>query len=826
MKKIRFNADWTMRPDVPNPFGVIFGSEPQVVPVTLPQDAMILEERCPDAPSGNQTGYYPVKSYTYEKKFFVPSEWKERQNTLEFEGVMTQAMVYVNGELVTVNRYGYSRFYAALNSYLRYGEENVLQVIARGAEQGSRWYPGAGIYRDVWLWQGNLTHIEPEGVRLTTARLEEDYAVLLADVTVRNGSLEAKRLTLRVSMTALDGRQTVTENVVSVLQMETALSHLRLVLDQPDLWSPEHPALYSYTAELLEGQNVIDRAEGKTGIRTLCLDARHGLRINGKETKLRGACIHHDNGVIGATTLPDAEEFRMRRLKEAGFNAIRSAHHPAGKALLDVCDRLGILVMDELSDIWEMPKNNLDYSLDFVCEWKHSMEDLVGKDYNHPCVVFYSLGNEIPEIGRRSGGHRCREMANALRALDPTRYVTCAISGFLAMTDRLEEMTEIMAQAEQEAAAGADTEKLGGGSEALNAAMSKMEKKKMDAFSTSRGLGEAMEEVACELDVVGYNYLTARHEQEHVLHPERVVVGSETYPTEIARLWDIAERSHHVLGDFTWTGYDYLGEAGIAGYHYAPERHEQGWYPDRLAYCGDITINGYRRPVSYLRECAFGLRKEPFIAVERVDKYGMPDNTNDWKYVDAIDSWTFDGLEGKETSVHVLSASEEVELFLNGKSLGTQKAGKEAGYDVTYLVPYEPGELRAVGRSSGKEDGTFMLRTAGAPERLETKVSREVLSADGRGLALITVDLIDAAGTPNRWAQKEISVRVEGAGRLEGFGSADPSCEGSYQQSTWKTFDGRVMAAVRSGLEPGEIRVRIRCEGCEEVSLKLQAVAE
>lgn len=816
MNKILFHTGWTVRPGVPNPFGVLFGSEPEAVPVTLPQDAMILEERRPDAPSSNQTGYYPVKSYTYEKRFFAPLAWKEEQNTLEFEGVMAQAMVYLNGELIAANHYGYSQFYAELNSRLHYGEENVLQVIARSAENNSRWYPGAGIYRDVWLHQGAFVHVQPEGVRLTTAELEEGSALVLADVAVENTGLEAKKLRLRVTLTAPDGRETSAENVVSILRTETVQSHLRLRVDEPDCWSPDHPALYAWRAELLDGETLLDGTEGSFGIRKLSLDARHGLRINGVETKLRGACIHHDNGVIGATTLPDAEEFRMRQLKAAGFNAIRSAHHPAGKALLEACDRLGILVMDELADMWEMPKNSADYSLDFVSEWRLSIKRLVAKDYNHPSVVLYSLGNEIPEIGRRSGGRRCREMANFLRSLDPTRYVTLAISGFLAMTDRIDEMKAEMAQTEAALQEQAESS----GSEALNAAMAKMERQKMDAFSTSRGLSEAMEEVACELDVVGYNYLTARHAYEHTAHPERVVVGSETYPTEIARLWEIAQRNPQVLGDFTWTGYDYLGEAGIACYHYAPERHEQGWYPDRLAYCGDINLNAYRRPVSYLREIAYGLRREPMIAVERLDRFGQPDNTNDWKYYDAIDSWTWPGFEGKATMAHVLSASEEVELFLNGVSLG-RKATE--GHAAAFALNYEPGELLAIGYTHGKVDGRFVLSTVGAPVKLGVTTDKKVLTADGRGAAFVTVDLLDDKGQPSRFETRKVTVTVEGAGVLAGFGSAHPQCEGSYQDKTWETFDGRVMAVVRATAEPGEIRVRIEAEGCGEETLTIRS---
>lgn len=323
--------------------------------------------------------------------------------------------------------------------------------------------------------------------------------------------------------------------------------------------------------------------------------------------------------------------------------------------------------------------------------------------------------------------------------------------------------------------------------------------------------------------IAGHGMTTALHEHIHKRHPERVIVGSETYPVEIARLWGIVERSRYVIGDFTWTGYDYLGEAGLACYHYMPERHEQGWYPDRLAYCGDINLNGYRRPVSYLREIAFGLRKEPFIAVERADRYGQKDNTNDWKYADALDSWTYPGCEDRLTMVHILSASEEVELFLNGKSLGRKNAGVGVGFDVCYELNYTPGELLAVGYSAGREDGCHVLKTANTPTRLAVKASSDSLAADRRSIAFLTIELLDADGIPNHWDEREINISVEGAGSLAGFGSADPQAEGSYQQNCWKTFDGRVLAAIRSTEDAGDIFVSITGEGCEPCHMLLHS---
>ena len=476
--------------------------------------------------------------------------------------------------------------------------------------------------------------------------------------------------------------------------------------------------------------------------------------------------------------------------------------------------------MDEISDMWDVPKNSGDYAFDFIEEWPETLRRVVAKDWNHPSVILYNLGNEIPEIGRRSGGRRNRELANALRALDPHRLITGAFSGFLAMADHVAEMTAQMREAEVYLQKQAELE--AAGSEALNAAMSKMARRRMDAFATSHGLSDALEEAACELDVVGYNYLTARHEYEHAAHPERLVVGSETYPTEIARLWDIVRRNKHVIGDFTCTGYDYLGEAGLACCHYAPERREQGWYPDRLAYCGDIDLNGNRRPVSYLREIAYGLRRAPFIAVERPDRFGQADNTNDWKYYDALDSWTFPGHEGKPTVAHVMSASDEVELFLNGVSLGRKRPEElEAAFELTY----QPGTLEAVGCTDGKEDGRFILRTAGTPARLKVTASRDALPADPGAIAFLTVDLVDAEGLPSRGERRAVTVEVEGPAVLAGFGSADPQAEGSYQDDTWATFDGRVMAAIRSTGEAGLVRVTFTAEGCEAAEIVLNAEA-
>lgn len=818
MKKTIFNHGWTVKPGVEDPFGAIFGGGDVGKAVTLPHDAMIEEERCPEAVSGCQYGFYPAKSYTYLKTFHAPESWAEGTNILEFEGVMRRASVFLNGEFLAHHNNGYTSFYVDLGPYLRYGQENTLKVLAINEEKSSRWYPGSGIYRDVWLWQGGNTHFLPAKQHITTESVEEDYAVLLLEGQIHHSSRQAKKLRLEARILNAGGAAVASAvNWLPISGESNACWHSRITVDDPALWSVEAPNLYTCTLKLYDGEQLLDEQVESFGIRTLKLDARKGLRINGQSVKLRGACIHHDNGVIGAATYYDAELFRLKKLKEAGFNALRSAHNPMSKAMLRACDELGMLVMDEFTDMWNEPKNAGDWSHDFGGSWEKELQRLVDKDYNHPCVILYSTGNELPEIGRVSGADQNRKIAEAIRKLDPSRYSTVGISGILAVVDDL----PLFAAAMEQQAQPMETT---GGSEEMNSVMGSAEQQMLDAFSVSELLTNRLEAVESAVDVVGYNYMTARHELEHRLHPDRVVVGSETYPPEIPRLWDIVERNPHVIGDFTWTGWDYIGEAGIGIHHYDSDNRAQGWYPDRLAYVGDIDLDGNRRPMSYLRQSAYGLRKAPYIAVERVDKYGKQYDRNSWKYADCIASWTFPGYEGKPARVRVIADCEEVELFLNGTSLGRKAVGESEAYTAIYELTYEPGKLEAVGYCNGISIGNVSLVTADTVSGLRVSADKEALYADGQSLAFLTAELTDDAGNLNCWEEKEVTVSVEGEAELLGFGSAIPSGGGSYQDHTWKTYDGRVMAVIRSTTETGNIRVTFSAPGCEDVVVMLSSI--
>lgn len=819
MIRENLNRDWQFARGSASLMSAFMGG-PQFEAVDLPHDAMVHEKRTPDTANSAQTGFWPGGLYTYIKKLDVPEEWQEKTVILEFEGVYATAMVYVNGNLAQSNLYGYSDFYVVLDKYLEYGAENEIRVIADNAsEKNSRWYSGSGIYRNVNLLVGSRIHIPADGVRITTPDVSEDSAVVEIAALVKNITRRKEKITVETTLFC-EGTVVGMDRVgVTMFTEAEEQVYQRIALQQPKLWSPDTPHLYDCVVKVYAGEELLDETREHFGVRRLELDAEHGLRINGRQVKLRGTCIHHDNGIIGATTLKAAEERRCRQLKEAGFNSIRSAHHPMSKAMLDACDRIGMVVMDELSDMWTNHKNANDFALHFLDCVDTEVERMVRKDYNHPSVVLYSAGNEIPDLGTARGAQINRAVCNQFHALDPYRYTTNAVNGMLTLGPRMGTVIQdIMSAAKTpapEAGSEEQQEHEEEGASALNGMMALMVGPAADAFACHPLMTESIEEACQGMDITGLNYLTGRHVLEKELHPNKTVVGTETFPADIVRLWDIVKNNDHVLGDYTWTGYDYLGEAGCGIFYYDGTQNFNGVYPDRTAYIGDLDIIGYRRPISFLREIVFGLRKEPYIAVERVDRYGMPHSQTAWMLKDNIASWTWPGYEGKPANVDIYSEAEEVELFLNGKSLGRKPAGQTNGFTASYEMTYEPGELLAVSYTGGAETGRFALKTADDEVELQAVLEGETLRADGEDLAFVTVKLVDQEGVENLNAEKEITVTVEGAGTLQGFGSADPRAVGSYDNTTWKTYDGYVMAVIRAGMETGEIRVKFAAEGCK-----------
>ncbi|ONH52057.1 glycoside hydrolase [Frankia sp. CcI49] len=861
MIRTSFNDDWSYRRK-PDTFQALLGRATDGwEPVRLPHDAMVCRERSGSDPESAHRGYFPADGYEYRKSFPVPAEHRERRVTLEFEGVYRQARVYVNDDLAGQCASGYSTFRVPVDHLLRYGAENEVRVEAR-SQDDTRWYSGGGLYRGVSLIVGGLLHVALDGVRVTTPVIDGELAVVAVATDVQNQSAVTRTVEVRTEI-ADAGGEIVARDVapVTVFPGDTATLRQRLTVTEPRRWGVDHPYLHTCRTTVTAEGERLDEETTRFGIRSLTVDARRGLRINGEPVKLRGACIHHDNGVLGAATIDRAEHRRVEILKQAGFNAIRSAHNPVSAALLDACDQLGMLVMDELSDVWTRSKTADDHAGDFAASWESDLRAMVAKDQNHPCVVFYSIGNEIPEIGGPVGAVFSRRLAERVRELDGTRLITNGVNGmFAGGPELLGSLTGGGARpaetdagatgasgAEPSRAAGAETSGAAGaagaeaagvaGAEAsgaenldVNAAMTRF-RQFMPMLMTSELVTSRTAEAMAYLDIAGYNYLDSRYELDRTLFPNRVIVGTETYPTDIDRNWRLVQDNSHVIGDFTWTGWDYLGEPGIGRVEYqsdpAPTAGgmpgHQGAYPWLAAWCGDIDITGHRRPASYYREIVFGLRAEPYIAVHRPDRHGDQVRLATWwSWSDSISSWSWAGHEGRPVRIDVYSAADEVELLIDGRSVGREPAGEKNRFTAAFETVYQPGELTAVAYIEGRETGRTSLRSATGDVRLDVTADRSRITADDRDLAFVTVTLVDAAGNLHNTADRPVAVELTGPGVLQGFGSADPRPEENFFDRTRTTFDGRALAVIRP-TGPGVITVTVTADGCAPAVVRVEA---
>lgn len=802
--RIAFNDGWLIRTPV-GPFQAVMGGGAEPSPVTLPHDAMRDMERRADAPSGAGSGYSPSAAWTYLKHFAVPESWLGSWIAMEIDGAASRSMVYVNGAMVSSRPNGYARFIVEIGPHLNYGATNEVRVEVR-THKDSRWYSGAGLYRGVRLIVAGGVHIAAEGVRISTPDVDDELATVEVATRVANETQLVRTVRVATALVDPDGETVGTEvSPVTVNPGDTMTLRQRIFVRTPQRWSVESPTLYTANVRMSDGELELDAQAIDFGIRTLQVDPVRGLRINGETVKLRGTCVHHDNGPLGAVSLPRAEERKMQKLKDAGFNAIRTAHNPASQALLDACDRVGMLVMNEAFDMWEHEKSEYDYAHDFTTWWERDIEAMVDGSFNHPSVIMYSIGNEIIELGKPSGAVLNRRIAEKVRACDATRPVTNGLNTFL-MVD-----------------AGPIIEKAGG----LNLLMGGDASNIFNGIAASPEVSAAVEEIATPLDITGYNYAEARYAMDAETHPNRVLVGSETFPTTIAANWREVMKHSHVLGDFTWTGWDYLGEAGIGGAAYDEDegvsRSFAREFPFLTAYCGDIDITGFRRPASYYREIVFGLRTEPYIAVQRPERHDHTRITvNAWGWSDSVASWSWAGFEGKPIVVEVYADADEVELLLDGKAIGRSAVGSKRDLVVEFDTVYAPGTLVAVAYRAGAEVGRTTLTTADASVDLRMTADSDTISTDGQDLVYVELALADAAGTVPCNADAEITLTIDGPGVLAGFCSANPMTAERFDASTRTTFDGRALAIVRATGE-GEIVLTASAAGHTSQSLTITA---
>ena len=820
MKKQKFNQNWIFTIGSGSSLDALAGGNNTAKQVTLPHDASIGRERNPEEPNGSGNGFFREESYVYTKTFSMNADDKDKNVYLEFEGVYQNAFVYVNNSFAGKCPYGYSNFYVDITKYLNYNEPNALKVVVKNGVPSGRWYTGGGIYRDVNLMIAGRLHLVPDSVQLAAIEVEDDQAIIRAKSTIAYTGIGIREITLCTELMDAEGNVVAADEMsVTVEEHSEQEYQQKMYVPNPNRWDAENPYLYTYRTYIKENDSVIDEETRTFGIRKLQLDTKHGLRVNGKVVKLRGGCIHHDNGIIGTAEFTHSAEARVKKHKETGFNAIRSAHYPMSRKLLEACDKYGMYVMDEYSDVWVSTKVEFDYSTQMTEWWEHDIENLVKKDYNHPCVIMYSIGNEIPEAGNKFDVQWGKKLADKLRSLDDTRYTTNSLNLLLAI---MNDLPKLMAQ-NAAAQAAANTEK--DQPQEINSMMNNLGAM-MAQFMASDFAAEKVKEACAQVDITGYNYAAARYEIDGKLFPNRILVGSETNPPDLDKNWELVEKLPYVIGDFDWTAWDYIGETGIGKINYT-DQQSMGFYalyPCKIAYCGDINILGNRRPISYWRELIWGLRKAPYIAVQLPQHYGEPQSTTQWSMSDAVRSWNWNGYEGKPVKVEVYAAADEVELLINGQSVERKKVGETKKYITIFDTTYHAGKVEVIAYSDGKECGRDEILTASDEVVIAAKADRTQIPADGSDIAYIDICMQDASGILNPNADKAVSISLDGPGEIMGYGSADPESEENYYDTVAKAYEGKLRAAVRGTGETGKIVVTLSADGLESVKVDVEAV--
>lgn len=748
--------------------------------VTLPHDAMLAEPRTALSAGGTNTGWYEGYDYEYRRTLTVPENELAGTHILEFEGVYHNAEVWLNGQKAAFRPYGYTNFYVDCAPYLHAGE-NELRVIARNADQpNSRWYSGAGIYRPVQLWTARGVHITLNGVKIRTLSL--DPAVV--EVRVKTTAPGTVRLTM--------------DDLPAMQQESDGEAVFTLTLDNARLWTPETPNLYTCRVSFAD-----DEVTETFGVRKVEWGT-DGFLLNGKRYIIQGACIHHDNGLLGAVCDPDAVARKVRLLKENGYNAIRSAHNPCSKALLTECDRQGMLVMDEYIDHWYIHKTEYDYVDYFNDWWRQDLTDMVEKDYNHPCVVLYSTGNEVSETAQKRGIALTKEMTDFLHGLDDSRPVTCGVNiffnflssiGFGVYSDeKAKKEAERAEKAKQRGEKAAKKKAVG--SQFFNNLAGLLGDEFMKRGATLHGCDVKTRDAFANMDIAGYNYGIYRYKHDLKKYPQRLILGSETFCSDAYKFRELAKQEPRLVGDFVWAGMDYLGEVMVGSWEYADYAETfdggPGWVS---AGSGRIDLTGKPLGEALYTRVALEADNGPYIAVCPVNHTGDRHSPSAWKMTNAMPSWSWTGCEERKANVEVYARAARVELVLNGHTVGSKTLKNDCL--ARFSIPYERGTLEAVSYDAADHEiGRCKLQSAGGTTRL-TLDAEEPTVKPGH-LCYVRLRYTDENGITKPLARGSIQVQVRG-GTLVGLGSACPFNKHSYLDSETDTYYGEALAIVRMG---------------------------
>jgi hypothetical protein len=761
--------------------------ESEWIPVHLPHDWSIIDYGIQDSlhegpfykdlPGGRDVGYLRDGTAWYRKEYSTPMNIGDKHVIRGFDGVQTQMELWVNGTRVGEHVYGYTPFQFDITPALHdAGESNAITVKTVNSGENSRWFAGAGIYRPVTLSMLNPVAIAPWGVHVTTPAVSAERATVDIEVEVYNSVDSDLELSgeIRISSPGED-QVIIMADVVTALAGSKARLNATGTIRQPALWTIDQPNLYSAEVILKADGKELDSYTTSFGIRSIAYSAGKGFLLNGVGLLMKGACMHHDNGLLGAAAFADAEYRRVKRMKENGYNAIRTSHNPPSEAFLNACDEIGVVVIDEAFDQWEKPKRPNDYS-NYFRQWHiRDVQAMVYRDRNHPSVVMWSFGNEIPERADPEGVETGNILAKAIREVDDTRPVTQALCAFWDNPGRAWDDTE-------------------------------------GAFSIQ--------------DIGGYNYQYMEYEADHEKFPERIMYGSETFPQYAWENWEMVKRHPYVIGDFVWTGMDYIGESGIGHNDIVEKGASQmsflkpwPWY---LSWCGDIDILGNKKPQSHYRDVLWGESKLEIMVSTPVPP-GKESRLSYWGWYDEENHWNREGHEGQSIEVKVYSSYPEVKLELNGEEVGRVRIDSADKFTALFEVAYAPGELKATGIIEGNEIESVLLQTTGPAGQLIMDAEKDVISADKNALGYINVQAADQEGLFVPDDDSEISVKVKGPAVLLAAGNAAPQHEGSFTDSRFRLFRGKGMVIIRSTGEPGTIEVEVSSEGMEAKSVSIKS---
>lgn len=793
--------------------------------VSLPHDSMIATEVSPTAPAGSDSGYFNGDACNYTKYVTIPKEWEKDSVGLKFDGAMMHVTVDINGGRVAEHHYGYSPFYVDITPYVAFGGENRITINANtGIQPSSRWYTGCGLFRGLTLLHGPKLHVADDGIYLYTKEVADDVAFLQAEIDVSNETDENRLAEVTVSLYEENGEGknncpvTSVKRVIQVNPKTRETAYMAVNLKSPKLWNVDSPNLYRVKVQVVnkgvyrthfeaDENPEADVAETLFGVRTITADSVRGLRINGKTVKLKGGCLHHDNGLLGAASFYESEKRKVLKLKDLGFNAIRTAHNPPSKALVEACDRLGMFIFDEAFDAWGMGKRIGDYSQYFAKCWEDDLTAFVRRDRVHPSVIMWSTGNEIPERGGLNNGYRiATALAEKIRSLDGSRHVShgtcshwCGLDDYLAT-----------GQNQNQNAKPEDNEDLW--------------EKRIEPFTNG-------------MDIVGYNYMELAYERDHELYPERVILGSENFPQEIGFRWPKIEELPYVIGEFTWTAWDYIGEAGIGKAVYVDKDDPivkggpwalmpQGTthYPWRTANDADFDITGRMLPQGAYRSVVWG-SKETHLYSFHPDFFGKTQVMSMWGFPKLDSCWNYREYEGKPIELVVFSNAEEVELLINGRIVERKPVCMDRPFpnSVRFETVFEAGTVEAVSYCGGKEISRDTLETSKKAAKIRLTPEKNGLKSDGQDLMYVNIDILDEdgkivtdAGLPLKAVLTGTAGEDKSGAVLAGFGSGNPITEENYTDDEATTYKGHACAIIRSGCTPEKLTLQISCGDMKE----------